>query len=296
MLAYAASSEIHVRHPLAEAVVRHTAERRIEIPVHEECEVLLGQGVRADLHGNRLLVGSPRFLADGGVEMTRQAAELMERMRAGGEIVICLAQNGVLVGLIGVTDMVRPESARVLSELRGLGVRRIVMLTGDAPTTAAAVAAKLGIEEWHAQVLPDDKLAVVRRLREEGHVVAMVGDGTNDAPALALADVGIAMGLGGTEVAVETADVALAASRLDEVASVLRLGRHTLGVIGQNYGLAIGVNSLGLVAGALGSLNPVLAAVLHNASSVAVVVNSSRLTRWDDDPRPCQKEMRPITV
>ncbi|HEX3605987.1 MAG TPA: cation-translocating P-type ATPase [Candidatus Dormibacteraeota bacterium] len=282
VLAYAASSEIHVRHPLAEAVVRHTAECRIEIPVHEECEVLLGQGVRADLHGNRLLVGSPQLLADDGVEMTAPATEWLERMRAAGEIVICLAQNRVLVGLIGVTDTVRPESAQVLSELRALGVRRIVMLTGDAPGTAAAVAAKLGIEEWHAQVLPEDKLAVVRRLQEEGHVVAMVGDGTNDAPALALADVGIAMGLGGTDVAVETADVALAASRLTEVASVLRLGRHTLRVIGQNYGLAIGVNSLGLVAGALGRLNPVIAAVLHNASSVAVVVNSSRLTRWEE--------------
>jgi manganese/zinc-transporting P-type ATPase C len=282
VLAYAASSEIHVRHPLAEAVVRHTAECRIEIPVHEECEVLLGQGVRADLQGNRLLVGSPQFLADAGVEMTGSAAGWLERMRAAGEIVICLAQNGILVGLIGVTDTVRPESARVLAELRGLGVRRIVMLTGDAPGTAAAVAAALGIEEWCAQVLPEDKLEVVRRLQQEGHVVAMVGDGTNDAPALALADVGIAMGLGGTEVAVETADIALAASRLTEVASVLRLGRHTLRVIGQNYGLAIGVNSLGLVAGALGSLNPVIAAVLHNASSVAVVVNSSRLTRWED--------------
>ncbi|MDB5068764.1 MAG: cation-transporting ATPase, partial [Chloroflexi bacterium] len=282
VLAYAASSEIHVRHPLAAAVVRHTAECRIEIPVHEECEVLLGQGVRADLQGNRLLVGSPQFLADAGVEMSGQAAGWLERMRAAGEIVICLAQNGILVGLIGVTDTVRPESARVLAELRGLGVRRIVMLTGDAPGTAAAVAAALGIEEWCAQVLPEDKLEVVRRLQQEGHVVAMVGDGTNDAPALALADVGIAMGLGGTEVAVETADIALAASRLTEVASVLRLGRHTLRVIGQNYGLAIGVNSLGLVAGALGSLNPVIAAVLHNASSVAVVVNSSRLTRWED--------------
>jgi cation-transporting P-type ATPase C len=253
VLAYAASSEIHVRHPLAEAVVRHTAECRIEIPVHEECEVLLGQGVRADLHGSRLLVGSPKFLADDGVEKTPQAAEWLERMRAGGEI------------------------------LRALGVQRIVMLTGDAPTTAASVAARLGIDEWYAQVMPDDKLAVVRRLQEEGHVVAMVGDGTNDAPALALADVGIAMGLAGTEVAVENADVALAASRLNEVASVLRLARHTLRVIGQNYGLAIGVNSLGLVAGALGSLNPVLAAVLRNASSGAVVVNSSRLTRWKDE-------------
>ncbi|HEV7466168.1 MAG TPA: heavy metal translocating P-type ATPase, partial [Candidatus Dormibacteraeota bacterium] len=114
VLAYAASSEIHVRHPLAEAVVRHTAECRIEIPVHEECEVLLGQGVRADLHGSRLLVGSPQFLADDGVGMTPQAAEWLERMRAGGEIVICLAHNGALVGLIGVTDTVRPESAQVL--------------------------------------------------------------------------------------------------------------------------------------------------------------------------------------
>jgi len=282
VLALAASSEIHVRHPLAEAVVRHTAERRIEIPVHEECEVLIGQGVRADLHGNRLLVGSPAFLASEGVGLGGEAAERLERMRAGGEIVVCLASNGALVGLIGVTDTVRPESARVLAELRALGARRIVMLTGDAPGTAAAVARALAIEEWHAQVLPEDKLAVVRGLQDEGHVVAMVGDGTNDAPALALADVGIAMGLGGTEVAVETADVALAASRLDEVASVLHLGRHTLRVIGQNYGLAIGVNAIGLVAGALGGINPVIAAVLHNASSVAVVMNSSRLTRWED--------------
>jgi cation-transporting P-type ATPase C len=214
-------------------------------------------------------------------------------MRAGGEIVVCLASNGSLVGLIGVTDTVRPESARVLAELRALGARRIVMLTGDAPGTAAAVAGALGIEEWHAQVLPEDKLAVVRGLQDEGHVVAMVGDGTNDAPALAIADVGIAMGLGGTEVAVETADVALAASRLDEVASVLHLGRHALRVIGQNYGLAIGVNAIGLVAGALGSLNPVIAAVLHNASSVAVVVNSSRLTRWEDGALPAAAPLSP---
>lgn len=147
------------------------------------------------------------------------------------------------------------------------------------PDAAAAVASRLGITEWRAEALPETKVEVVQALQAEGHLVAVVGDGTNDAPALALADIGI--GLSGTDVAVETADVALASNDLPQVADVVRLGRQTLHVVRQSYGLAIGVNTIGLLVGAAGTLNPVLAAVLHKASSAAVVLNSGRLTQFD---------------
>jgi cation-transporting P-type ATPase C len=154
------------------------------------------------------------------------------------------------------------------------------MLTGDHPETAAAVADELGIEEWRAEVLPDDKLEVVKALQDEGYIVGMVGDGVNDAPALATADIGIAMGLAGTDVAVETADVALANDNLQRLLDVPDLGARAVEVIRQNYGMSIAVNAAGLLIGAGGALSPVLAAILHNASSVAVATNSSRLIRY----------------
>jgi cation-transporting P-type ATPase C len=188
--------------------------------------------------------------------------------------------DGDLVGLVSLRDTVRPESRAVLDALRADGVRRIVLLTGDHPATAAAVAAELGIDEFRAQVLPEDKQDVVRSLQADGYTVAMVGDGTNDAPALALADIGIAMGVGGTDVAVETADVALAGDDLRTLLALRDLGRRTIRLVRQNYGMSIAVNAAGLLVSAGGAMSPVVAAVLHNASSVAVVGNSSRLIRY----------------
>ena len=281
VLAYAASSEIHSRHPLAEAVIRSTQERHIEIPPHEECEVLVGLGMRTWADGRTLLLGSPSLLEREKVRVTKKATDWVQKLRRQSETPLLLAVDGKLVGLISLRDEIRPESAAVLQRLRANGVRRIVMLTGDHPETAAVVAEQLGIAEWQAEVLPEDKLAVVRRLREEGHTVAMVGDGVNDAPALAEADIGIAMGLGGTDVAVETADVALASDDLHRLLDVRDLGGRAVEVIRQNYAMSIAVNALGLLIGAGGALSPVLAAVLHNASSVAVVANSSRLIRYE---------------
>ncbi|BBX54398.1 cation-translocating P-type ATPase [Mycolicibacterium poriferae] len=280
VLAYAASSEIHSRHPLAEAVIRSTQERHIEIPPHEECEVLVGLGMRTWADGRTLLLGSPSLLRQEKVRVTKKATEWVDTLRRQSETPLLLAVDGKLVGLISLRDEIRPEAVEVLQRLRANGVRRIVMLTGDHPDAAAAVAERLGITEWRAEVLPDDKLEMVRLLREEGHTVAMVGDGVNDAPALAEADIGIAMGLGGTDVAVETADVALASDDLSRLLDVRDLGGRAVDVIRQNYAMAIAVNAIGLVIGAGGALSPVLAAVLHNASSVAVVANSSRLIRY----------------
>ncbi|WP_234787950.1 manganese-exporting P-type ATPase CtpC [Mycolicibacter sinensis] len=280
VLAYAASSEIHSRHPLAEAVIRSTEERRIIIPPHEQCEVLVGLGMRTWADGRVLLLGSPSLVRSEKVRVSKKATEWVSELRSQAETPLLLAVDGTLVGLISLRDEVRSEAAEVVQKLRDNGIRRIVMLTGDHPETAEVVAGELGIDEWRAEVLPEDKLQVVRQLQDEGYVVGMVGDGVNDAPALATADIGIAMGLAGTDVAVETADIALANDNLQRLLDVPDLGARAVQVIRQNYGMSIAVNSLGLLMGACGALSPVLAAILHNASSVAVVTNSSRLIRY----------------
>ncbi|MBJ7288769.1 cation-translocating P-type ATPase [Williamsia sp.] len=286
VLAYAASSEIHSRHPLAEAVIRSTEERHIAIPPHEECEVLVGLGMRTRADGRTLLLGSPSLLSGEHVVVSADAEAWVDKLRSRAETPLLLAVDGELVGLISLRDEVRAEAAEVITELRAVGITRIVMLTGDHPATAAAVATELGIDEWRAEALPEDKLAAVRELHDAGHVVAVVGDGINDAPALAAADIGIAMGLGGTDVAVEAADIALAGDDLRRLVDVRELGARTVDLIGQNYGMSIAVNAIGLAVGAGGALSPVLAAVLHNASSVAVVANSSRLIRHRLDAPP----------
>ncbi|WP_084268979.1 manganese-exporting P-type ATPase CtpC [Mycobacterium avium] len=280
VLAYAASSEIHSRHPLAEAVIRSTEERHITIPPHEECEVLVGLGMRTWADGRTLLLGSPSLLQAEKVKVSKKAKEWVDKLRRQAETPLLLAVDGTLVGLISLRDEVRPEAAAVLKKLRANGIRRIVMLTGDHPDIAAVVADELGIDEWRAEVMPQDKLAAVRDLQEEGFVVGMVGDGINDAPALAAADIGIAMGLAGTDVAVETADLALSNDDLHRLLDVRDLGSRAVDVIRENYGMSIAVNAAGLIIGAGGALSPVLAAILHNASSVAVVANSSRLIRY----------------
>ncbi|WP_300019335.1 cation-translocating P-type ATPase [Pseudonocardia sp.] len=279
VLAYSASSEIHSRHPLAQAVIRSTEERHIAIPPHEECEVLLGQGMRVQSDGRVLLIGSRELLKAQKVPVSRKAQDWVRRLQRASETPLLLAVDGRLVGLVSLRDTVRPEAREVLDALRADGVTRVVMLTGDHPTTAAAVAAELGITEFRAQVMPEEKQDLVRSLQAGGHTVAMVGDGTNDAPALALADIGIAMGVGGTDVAVETADVALAGDDLHALLALRDLGRRGIGLIRQNYGMSIAVNAAGLLVSAGGAMSPVVAAILHNASSVAVVTNSTRLTR-----------------
>lgn len=283
VLAYAASSEIHSRHPLAQAVIRSTEERHISIPPHEECEVLVGLGMRTKADGRTLLLGSPSLLSGENVQVSIEAIDWVDTLRRQAETPLLLAVDGILVGLISLRDEVRAESVDVLNKLRAKGVRRIVMLTGDHPDVAAAVTTELGIVEWRAEVMPEDKLETVRALQRDGHVVGMVGDGVNDAPALAAADIGIAMGLAGTDVAVETADVALANDNLHRLLDVHDLGGRAVDVIRQNYGMSIAVNAAGLLIGAGGGLSPVLAAILHNASSVAVVANSSRLIRYQLD-------------
>ncbi|HXJ34474.1 MAG TPA: cation-translocating P-type ATPase [Candidatus Eisenbacteria bacterium] len=281
VLGLAANVELHSQHPLALAVLDHARNRAVAIPSHDECEILVGRGVHADWENNCVLVGSRKLLTDFSVVVPDQVERLYERLATAPETVMYVAHQNQVIGLIGVRDKVRPDARTALDELRRAGVARLLLLTGDGEAAARSVAEAVGIDEWRSQVLPEEKYDAIRDLRQGGARVAMVGDGINDAPALALADVGIAMGTAGSDVAIEAADIALASDDIRHVATVVRLSQRTIRIVRQNYAIALGVNAGGLLIGAAGLLNPLLAAALHNLSTLLVVVNSTRLIAYD---------------
>lgn len=283
VLALAASGELHSQHPLALAVIQYTKDRAIEIPPHVECEIVIGRGMYAHGDGLWVLVGSRLILDQFGVPVPQEAERLYSAHANSGETMMYVAHQKRLVGLIGVRDKIRAEAADALIELRRAGVENLVMLTGDGAEAAERVARAVGLTAWKAGLLPEEKYEYIRELRQRGHRVAMVGDGINDAPALALADVGIAMGTAGSDVAIEAADVALASDNLRQIVTTLRLSRRALRVIRQNYAIALGVNSGGIVIGAFGAINPFIAAILHNLSTLLVVLNSARLIGYNPD-------------
>jgi cation-transporting P-type ATPase C len=281
----AANGELHSQHPLALAIVHYARDREIEIPSHDECEIFVGRGMRADWQGNQILVGSRTLLSQFGVPVPAQASDIYNEHSARGETMMYVAHQQRLIGMIGIHTRVRPESHTALAELRRIGVHRCMMLTGDEEEAARAVAQTVGLDDWRAQLSPEEKYNFIDALRARGHKVAMVGDGINDAPALALADVGIAMGHSGSDVAIESADIALASDNLHALGTTIRLSRKTISVIRQNYAIALTVNAGGILVGALGAINPFLAAAMHNLSTLLVVFNSARLIGYDPEPR-----------
>ncbi|HEU4793883.1 MAG TPA: HAD-IC family P-type ATPase, partial [Nitrolancea sp.] len=290
ILALAASGELHSLHPLARAIVRYSRDRDLKIPEHEDCEFLAGRGMRADLDGDRVLIGSRRLMDEFGIGVPVWVSTRAESLRNQGETVLYIGLNGRLLGLLGVVDSIRPDARMLTGSLRAAGIRRLVLLSGDATGPTEIVARELGVDQFHSGLLLEEKLRCVRELQEDGYTVAMVGDGINDRPALAAADLGIAVGAHGSDVAIEAADIVLAEGDLGCMTSVIDLSRRTLSVVKQNYAFALGLNSLGMVLGAFGVLNPFVAAVLHNLSMVAVVLNSSRLIRFD----PMQSGALPV--
>ncbi|SPF38024.1 putative cation-transporting P-type ATPase C [Candidatus Sulfopaludibacter sp. SbA4] len=281
VLSLAARAELHSQHPLALAIVSRAGLERSDLETDSEFELLPGRGVRARWDGHEVIAGSRQLLQDFQVEISDENAGLFASRIGHAETVVYVAHQRRLVGLIAISVQVRPEAGAALTRLRAGGVTRLVMLTGDLDSVARHVAKSVGVTEWRARLLPDDKFEAIREMRATGRRVAMVGDGVNDASALAVADVGFAMGAAGSDVAVETADVALASDDLRHVADVMHISRRTMRVVRQNYGLALGVNSIGLCLAAAGTINPIVAAVLHNLSTLLVVFNSSRLIRFD---------------
>jgi Cu+-exporting ATPase len=281
LLAACAGLEARSEHPLAEAVVRGAGERGIEPASVESFESLTGKGVRGLVGGRRVGVGSPAFMVELGAA-PQAFEERAERLRRGGESVVFVAVDGAVAGIVGVSDPLKESTPRAIRELRDAGLR-IIMLTGDSASTAQAVAGKLGLDEVEAELLPDGKAEVIGRLQAEGHSVAMAGDGINDAPALARAEVGIAMGTG-TDVAMESAGVTLVKGDLVGILRARRLSEATMANIRQNLFFAFVYNSLGVpvAAGifypAFGLLlSPMIAAAAMSFSSVSVISNALRL-------------------
>jgi len=281
VLSLAARAEVHSQHPLALAIVSRAGLEQSGLDAGSEFELLPGRGVRAHWDEHEVLAGSRHLLEGFQVEVSHEHERLFASQVGHAETVVYVAHQRRLVGLIAISVQIRPEAGAALARLREGGVSRLVMLTGDLESVARHVANSVGVTEWRARLLPDDKFEAIRKMRASGRRVAMVGDGVNDASALAVADVGFAMGAAGSDVAVETADVALASDDLRHVADVMHISRRTMRVVRQNYSRALGVNSIGLYLAAAGTINPIVAAVLHNLSTILVVFNSSRLIRFD---------------
>ena len=278
LLRWAAVAEGGSEHPLARAILREVKGDE-PIPAADNFETFAGGGIGAGWQGRRIEIGSPDWVRQRVADWPTDAQAAFEEIRQRGETLAAISVDGTVFGLLGFADQVRPEAAMALQQLRDGGVRRIVMLTGDHLASAERVARALGITEMQAGLLPEHKLEAIDRLRAEAGVTAMVGDGINDAPALAAADVGVAMGAAGTDVAIDTADIALMTDDLGRVARAITLARATVRNIRQNTGIAL-VTVAGLLAGVFaGEVHMAGGMFIHQASVLLVILNGMRLMR-----------------
>lgn len=279
ILRLAASAERYSEHPLAEAVRLAASESGLDLVEPVNFESVPGKGVRASLSGHLVLVGNSRWLSEAIQSRDGNAAQI-EALEAQGKTLLLLAIDNQLAGALAASDCLRPEVPQALAEARSLGIEHIELLTGDNRANAAALAEGLGIE-YQAELLPEEKLAVVRKYQSRGHIVVMVGDGINDAPALAQADIGIAIGTAGSGVAMEAAHVALLRDDWSLIPQLLRIAQRTMRVVKMNLGFTGVYNLIGLSLAALGFLPPIFAAALQSFPDLLILGNSSRLLKQD---------------
>ena len=280
-LTLAAAVEARSEHPLAQAVVGYARERGVEPQAAEDFEALVGHGASARVDGREVWVGSPQLVAD-RLPQAHVPLDELERLQDEGKTVVFVGVEERLLGLLALRDEPRPEAARAVQDLRRLGVRHVSMLSGDNERTAQAIARAVGLDEVHAELKPEDKVATVERLRKRHGAIAMVGDGINDAPALATADLGIAMGTGGTDAAIEAADVALMADDITKVAEALRLGRRATRISRQNLVFSVLLLALLIPSAVVGLLTVVVAVAVHEIAELLAVGNGVRAARGPD--------------
>jgi Cu+-exporting ATPase len=278
LLRLAAGAEDASEHPIARAIADHGRERLRALPAVESFSNRAGLGVQARVDGHEVLVGRPAFLAEWGIELPSELSSASAELERTGATVVAVASDGAARGVVAVADRIKASSAAAIAELRALGLEP-VLLTGDNERAAATVARRVGIERVLAGVLPDGKAREIERLQAAGEVVAMVGDGVNDAPALAQADLGLAIGTG-TDVAIEASDLTLVSGDLRAAADAIRLARRTLQTIKGNLFWAFAYNVAAIPLAVAGLLNPIIAAAAMSFSSVFVVTNSLRLRRF----------------
>jgi cation-transporting P-type ATPase C len=279
VLFLAAAAENQNPHPLARAIVEEAARRGFSPSPPSSSEFVLGKGVRAAVGKDTVLVGNEGYMEEKGVDVApfqKRARQLME----SGHTAVYVAKNGKAQGLIGVANPLRSGSAEVMDWLRRDGVQALCLVSGDTEPVARRIFRELGMDDCRAPLRPEEKSGYVEELRRRGRRVVMVGDGVNDALALARAEIGIAMGAGGSEVAVEAADIALADNDFNRLIRLRQLSRQTLRVIEQNHWLAMSTNGLGILLAAAGRLSPLTAGLFHVVHTLGIMLNSRRLLRW----------------
>ncbi len=281
LLRIAASAEKYSNHPTAKALGQLAGEVGIPLAEPQNFAETAGRGVKAEVDGAKILVGRAQWLKDNGVkEDFEKAVDLNE---TEGWSLIFVARDGRCIGWVGLQDATRSEARESLAELKEAGVRRVAMISGDRQPVATRVAAEIGCEEAKGECLPQNKVEFVRGIKSRGYKVAVVGDGVNDAPALAAGDIGIAMGAAGSEVAIHSATIALMNNDLRRLPFLVKLSRSTRAVINQNFLFGVLFIIVGLTAAAFGYVGPIVAAILHNVGSLIVIFNSARLVRKGEE-------------
>ncbi|WP_341359623.1 cation-translocating P-type ATPase [Georgenia sp. M64] len=284
VLTWAARAEAGSEHPLARPILDAAAAEGVATPgLPEVTEPVPGKGITATTGGHRVLIGNLALLEQYGIADTVGAGQVADELAAAGRTAMIVALDETVAGVVAVADEVRADAAEMVARLHEAGVKKVVMLTGDAPLVADAVGRAIGVDEIRAGLLPEDKLDAVADLQRQGHVVAMVGDGVNDAPALATADIGVAMGAAGSAVAVETADIALMGDNLLKLPEAIGLARRTVNNMRQNITIALITVAVLLAGVLLGGVTMSIGMLVHEASVLVVIVNAMRLLRRHQD-------------
>ena len=296
LLLLAASAEKYSNHPTAKALATLADEAGVPLVEPKDFTETAGRGVKAGINGAKILVGRAQWLLDNGIAPGfEQSVDVND---AEGWSLIFVARNGQCVGWVGMQDQTRAEAKEALAELKEAGVRRIAMISGDRQVVATRVAAEIGCGEAKGDCLPQTKVDFVRAVKAKGYKVAVIGDGVNDAPALAAGDIGIAMGAAGSEVAIHSATIALMNNDLRRLPFLVKLSRSTRAVINQNFAFGVCFIIVGLSASAFGFIGPITAAILHVIGTLIVIFNSARLVRKGEElehflPEPEAAPRRP---
>ncbi|WP_342429405.1 cation-translocating P-type ATPase [Neobacillus sp. FSL H8-0543] len=295
LLGWVAQAETISEHHLGQTIVKEAKKRKLVLAVDQvNGEVIKGNGIRAYVDGHKLAIGNRKLMDTENINLPIEAADYALHREKEGNTAIFSAVDGTIAGIFSIADQIREDAPRAIAELRKNGIKKIVMLTGDNVHTAELVANELGLDEFHAELLPENKVEYVKKLRSEGHVVAMAGDGINDAPAIATADIGLAMGEGGTDVSMETADVVLMADKLMQLSHAYSLSKATIRNMKQNTYFAVAIVFVLLAGVLMGSVHLASGMFIHEASVLIVILNAMRLIRFNRKSEKEEIELEPV--
>lgn len=276
LLKLACSSEKRSEHPLGKAIVEHGKKQNVEFLEMEDFKMIPGKGIAAKIENNEIYCGNSRFLQEQGIILDENIESILKNLRKQGKVSILVGKNRECIGIIALSDTIRPTAKEIVVKLKNMGTR-VVLLTGDHKQTADYFAEEVGIENVYSELLPAEKVMYIKKLEEDGNKVCMIGDGVNDAPALKTADVGVSMASMGTDIAVEASDIALMGDNIEKIPYLKKLSTATIKTIKFNITASMVINLAAIILSVMGLLNPITGALVHNVGSVLVVLNAALL-------------------